>query len=49
MYNFYMFRVVISLFYIPGASSFIGINVTDFFERFEDMAIDYGLSDDRKV
>ncbi len=49
MYNPYVFRVAISLSHIPGASLFIRINVTDFLERFEDMAIDYGLSDDRKV
>ncbi len=35
--------------YIPGASLFTGINITDFFERFKDMAIDCGLSDNRKV
>ena len=49
MYNPYVFRIVMPLPYIPGASSFIGINVTDFFKRFEDMATDYGLSDDRKI
>ncbi len=36
-------------FYTPGAPSFTGINVTDFLERFKDMAIDCGLFDDRKV
>ena len=35
--------------YISEAPLFTGINVTDFFERFKDMAIDCGLSDDRKV
>ncbi len=49
MYNPYIFRAVILFFYIPGASLFIGINVTNFLERFEDMATDYGFSDDRKV
>ena len=36
-------------FHIPGASLFTGTNVTDFLKRFEDMAIDCGFSDDRKV
>ncbi len=49
MRNFYVFRVVIPLPYIFGVSSFTGINVTDFFERFEDMATDCGFFDDRKV
>ncbi len=49
MHNPYMFKVVIPLSHIPGAPSFIGINVTDFLERFEDMVIDYGLFDDRKI
>ncbi len=49
MYNPYMFRVVIPLPYIPGASLFIGINITDFLKRFEDMAINYGFFDDRKM
>ena len=35
--------------YISEAFLFTGINVTDFFKRFEDMATNYGLSDDRKV
>ncbi len=35
--------------YIPGAPSFTEINVIDFFERFEDMVTNYGLSDDRKM
>src|SRR6266511_6280640 len=35
--------------YTPGASLFTRTNVTDFFKRFEDMATDYELSDDRKV
>ncbi len=35
--------------YTLRAPSFTGINITDFFERFKDMATDYGLSDDRKV
>ncbi len=33
----------------PGASSFIRTNITDFLKRFEDMAINYGFSDDRKI
>ena len=37
------------LLYTPGASLFIGINVTDFLKRFENMAINYGLSDNRKI
>ncbi len=49
MYNLYVFKIVIPFSYISGAPLFTGINITDFFERFEDMAIDYGLSDDRKV
>ena len=35
--------------YISRASLFIGINITDFLERFEDIATDYGFSDDRKM
>ncbi len=35
--------------YILGVFLFIGINITDFFKRFEDMAIDCGFSDDRKI
>ncbi len=35
--------------YTPGTSSFTGTNITDFLKRFKDMAIDYGLSDDRKI
>ncbi len=35
--------------YILKIPLFTGINVTDFFKRFEDMATDYRLSDDRKV
>ena len=49
MYNPYMFRVVIPLPYIPGASLFIGINITDFLKRFEDMITNYGLSNNRKI
>ncbi len=49
MYNPYMFRIVIPLPYIPGALLFTETNVTDFLKRFENMATDYGLSDDRKV
>ena len=49
MYNLYVFRVVMSFFYTSGVSLFIEINITDFFERFKDIATDYGLSDDRKV
>jgi len=44
-----MFRAAMPLSYIPKAFLFIGINVTDFLERFEDMATDCGLSDDCKV
>ena len=49
MYNSYMFRAVMPLSYTPGVSLFIGTNVIDFLERFEDMAIDCGFLDDRKV
>ncbi len=49
IYNLYIFRVAIPLPYISEASSFTGTNITDFFERFKDMAINYGLSDDYKV
>ena len=49
MRNFYVFRVVIPLPYTSGAPSFIGTNITDFLERFENMATDYGLFDDRKI
>ena len=35
--------------YTSGAPLFTKINVTDFLERFEDIATDYGLSDNRKV
>ncbi len=35
--------------YTSEAPSFTGTNITDFLKRFEDMAIDYGLSDDRKI
>jgi len=49
MYNFYIFKIVMPLHYISGASLFIGINVTDFLERFEDMATNCGLSDNRKM
>jgi len=49
MYNPYIFRAAIPLSYTPGTPSFIRTNITDFFKRFEDMATDCGLSDDRKV
>ena len=49
MYNPYVFRVIIPLSYTSGASLFIGINVTDFFERFEDIITNCGLFDDRKI
>ncbi len=49
MYNLYVFRAVIPLSYTPGVSLFIGTNVTDFLKRFEDMATDYGLSDNCKI
>ena len=35
--------------YISEAPLFTEINVTDFFKRFKDMAINYGFSDDRKI
>src|SRR6266511_5054224 len=38
IYNLYVFRVVIPLPYTSGAPSFIGTNITDFLERFENMA-----------
>ncbi len=44
-----MFRVVMPLFYTSGVSLFIGINITDFLERFEDIATNCGFSDDRKI
>ncbi len=49
MYNSYMFRVAISLSYISGASLFTKTNITEFLERFEDIATNCGLSDDRKM
>ena len=49
IYNPYIFRVVMSFSYTPGVSLFIRINVTDFLKRFEDIATNYGFSDDRKV
>ncbi len=49
IYNPYVFRAAMSFSYISGASLFIGINITDFLERFEDIATDYGFSDDRKI
>ncbi len=49
MYNSYVFRAAMPLPHTPRAFLFTGTNVTDFFKRFEDMATDYGLSDDRKV
>ena len=49
MYNFYVFKVVMPLPYISEAFLFTGINVTDFLKRFENMATDCGLSDDRKI
>ncbi len=49
MYNPYIFRVVMPFLYIPRASLFIGINITDFLKRFKDMVIDCGLSDYRKI
>ncbi len=44
-----MFRAAIPLSHTPKASLFIKINITDFLERFKDMATNYELSDDRKV
>ncbi len=38
-----------SFFYIFRAPLFTKINITDFFKRFEDMAIDYEFSDNCKV
>jgi len=49
MYNPYIFRAVMPLFYTSGAPLFIGINITDFLKRFKDMATDCGFFDDRKV
>ena len=49
MYNLYVFRVAMPLPYTPEALLFIGINITDFFKRFEDMVTNCGLSDDRKI
>ncbi len=49
MYNLYIFRVVISFSHTPEASLFIGINITDFLERFEDMITDYGFFNNRKI
>jgi len=49
MYNLYMFKAVIPLPYIFEASLFIRTNITDFLERFKDIAINYGLFDDRKM
>ena len=49
MHNPYMFKAAIPLPHTPEASLFTKINITDFLQRFEDMAIDYGLSDDRKI
>ena len=49
IHNPYIFKTAIPLPYTPGAPSFTGINITDFFKRFKDIATDYGLSDNRKV
>ena len=49
IYNPYIFEIVIPLPYTPGALLFIKTNITEFFKRFENMATDYGLSDDRKI
>ncbi len=49
IYNLYIFRAAISLPYTPRAPSFIKTNITDFFKRFEDIVINCGLSDDRKM
>ncbi len=35
--------------YTLKISLFTGTNITDFFKRFKDMAINYGLSDDHKI
>ena len=35
--------------YTPEAPSFTETNITDFLKRFKDMAIDYRLSDNRKI
>ncbi len=44
-----MFRAAIPLPHTPETPSFTETNITDFFKRFEDMATDYGLSDNRKM
>ncbi len=49
IYNPYVFRAAMLFLYISKAPSFIGINIIKFFKRFEDMAINYGISDDRKI
>ena len=49
IYNLYIFKIVIPLSYTSGASLFTKTNITDFLKQFEDMATDYGFSDDRKV
>ena len=49
MYNLYVFRVVMLFLHISGVFLFIRTNATDFLKRFEDMATDYGFSDDRKI
>ena len=44
-----MFRAAMLFSYTPGAPSFTETIITDFFKRFENMAINYGLSDNRKI
>jgi len=49
IHNPYIFKIVIPLPHTFEILLFIRINITDFFKRFEDMATDYGLSDNRKI
>jgi len=49
IHNPYVFRVAMPLPHTPRVSSFTGINVTDFLKRFENIATDCRLSDNRKV
>ncbi len=44
-----MFRAAIPFPHTSEAPLFTGTNVTDFLKRFEDMATDCWLSDDRKM
>ncbi len=49
MYNPYIFRAAMSFPHTSKVSLFTGTNVIDFFKRFEDMATNYGLSDNHKI